>query len=285
MNLQITENKMDNKLEKTSKQYNFSAIRELTEIEPFSLENDKLLLEIETKFHILGILIIICGIVLLFWHPQSLGIILSIIISVFLIVLGFLFVREIHSYTVLYLKNNTLYREYRVRSYIFFKLKLVDLSNISQIGITHKIGLPLNFWNIQNKMSFKLALTLLKGNNYYLETKPYNSSYKGIVKTAILYLTKEGKTGCINNFSCSEESDTIYSIFANSLSLYANIPVLEADPLESLTVVKTISKYKFTAEPLKPLSFRDELIRYIIPIAIMLFTIVLFVLLFYSDII
>ena len=68
-------------------------------------------------------------------------------------ILGFLFVKYIGSFSVLNISNNTLYREYRFGNFIFFKWKLIELSEIVEFGITHKIGRVMSYGSDLNNWS------------------------------------------------------------------------------------------------------------------------------------
>lgn len=236
------------------------------------LEEDKILLENDTQFHLLGFIIFFSGICLMFWSPVALNLFLRIIIIFSLIIIGFFMVRKIGSFSVLDTSNNTLYREYRFGKITLFKWKLIELSQILEIGITHKIGQPLFFGSDLNTLVYKIAFILFKRKEY-IDLKEFNSQYGGIEKTAIIYLTKNGKIGRINKFSGTYDSDTTNDLFGYSLSLYANIPLKKANSFEGLTVNKIGNKYKFVNHALNPPFFTEEFMRFIIPLSIGLLTI------------
>ena len=263
--------------------YNTKVLKETTECYAFSFEDDKFSFENTTQFHLLGIIMMLWGILLIFWHPFPLGIFLYLVIILSLIVLGFLIVRKYGSFSVLDTSNNNLYREYRIGKFVFFKRKLVNLSDIIQFGITHKVGRPIDFGGGLNTIVFRLAFRLFQREEY-CETKPFNSKYCGVEKTATIFLTKNGKVGFINNFSYTDDSDINNRILANSLSIYSALPVRDAGSFKYLTVEKMANKYHFVSNELRPLFFSEDFMRFIIPLFLLLSTIAFFALLFHFEI-
>ena len=271
-------------MDRNSNRYNINVFKELAGIEPFLLEKDKILLENETQFHLLGLIIIFGGITLIFWCPVSISIFLRIIIILGLIISGSLFVRKIGSYSVLDLSNNTLYREYRFGKFIFFKWKLIELSEVLEFGITHIIGRPIEYGKDLNTLVYNIAFILAKRREY-IDLKPFNPKYGGIEKTAIIYLTKNGKVGRVNKFSATYDSDDINNLFGSSLSLYANIPIKKANSYEGLIVKKMPDKYKFVTYALKPLFFSEQFISFIISLTLGLLAIAICATLLHFDLI
>ncbi|MBP5470372.1 MAG: hypothetical protein J6Z11_14135 [Candidatus Riflebacteria bacterium] len=263
--------------------YNTKVLKDTTECYAFSFEDDKFSFENTTQFHLLGIIMMFWGILLIFWHPFPFGIFSYILIILSLMTFGFLLVRKYGSFSVLDTSNNNLYREYRLGKFVFFKRKLINLSDIIQFGITHKVGRLVNYGNRLNTIVFNLAFRLFQREEY-CETKPFNPTYCGVEKTATIFLTKNGKVGYINNFSYTDDSDINNSILANSLSLYSAIPVRDPGSFKYLTVEKIANKYHFVSHNLRPLFFSEDFVRFIIPLFLLLSTIAFFALLFHFEI-
>lgn len=267
-----------------SKQYNSKAFNGLADVSPFSLVDDKFSFENETQFHLLGILIFFWGITLIFWCPFTISLFLRIIIILALMILGFLFVKYIGSFSVLNISNNTLYREYRFGNFIFFKWKLIELSEIVEFGITHKIGRVMSYGSDLNNFIIRIAFILVKREEY-LSSKPFNPKFGGVEKTALIYLTKKGKIGRINKFSSAYDSDTVNRILAGSLSSYADIPVKEANSFEGLTAKKIANKYRLVSYKLSTLFFSEDFMRFIIPLFLLLSAIAFFATLLHFNLI
>ena len=225
---------------------------QLIKLRTLSFDTGKVLLENETALHLDGYMMFAIGIFLPFWRPENLSIFLCIPISIVLIAIGFLIIRQLGYYSVLNFTTNSINQEYRFGSTIIYKTKEIPLSNIAQIGIDHKrqrargIGRGGNYYHLAMSI-----LSFIRGVET-VDTKPVSMLDGCIERTAIAYLTKNGEIGHFNEFSDKIDVDNICIDFANALGIYANLPIIVANENKGLMVKKMGNVFTFDEKSIKP---------------------------------
>ncbi len=242
----------------------------LTKLRTISMEGKNVLLENESYLHILSFSSIIFGfvpLISLVLDKKNMGFIF-ILLGFFVSMMGFLICKKVRVYSVFNLSNNSFYQEYRFDSFPLYQSKQIKTSDIIQIGLDHRRERSLTkgfnsgillmiFYLIQDKEVVPQKASGIDGN---------------CEKTAIVFLTKEGKKINFNNYSGEIDSDDILLELANTISTYLNKALTKAKENEGLTVSKSTNSYKFT---MNKLSAGGEIFKNIITVIIIIASVII----------
>ena len=206
----------------------------LSRYRTISFEGKNLLLENESYINIFAFACIFFGIApfLSLFDKQHASFLL-IIFGIFLSIFSFFICCKFHSFSILNLMNNSFHKEYRLDSFTLYETKPIYFSEIRQIGVDHRSERPLT-------KGFKSGLLLwffyfIQGKDV-VPIKESNMINGNVEKTAIVFLSKDGKILNFNNYSDKIDSDDILVLLAETLSSYTNIPLKVANNGEELIV-------------------------------------------------
>ncbi len=231
---------------------NLKGIRNIT------IENGNLVYENKSAMDYIGYIIIVCAFVLFIYSEMN--IFIKALIGIVLIIIGLFWLISIKSFSIINTTMNTIYKEIRYNSITIYKSKSINIKDIVLLGVDHKrIGKnpKLEGPREVDSKSFLsgLALALLTGHIVYKEeekTKEIDSIDDRVEASAIAYITNDGKFNYFNAFSDEIDANKNNIIIAETIGLYANLPVTIAKKDEGLEVTRMGSRLTFTSKSIKP---------------------------------
>ena len=195
-----------------------------------SFEGKNLLLENESYINILAFSLIILGFVPFasLFDKQKVSVFL-IFGGLLISLISFFICSKFRSISVINFFNNSFYKEFRLDSFTI----PINFSEIKQIGLDHKS---------ERSLTKGFNSGLLLWFFYYIQgkklvpVKESNMINGNVEKTAVVFLTKEGKKIAFNNYSDKIDSDDTLLLLAETLSSYTKLPLKVAKEYEELIV-------------------------------------------------
>ena len=173
---------------------------------------------------------------------DRIGIPLTVIIVIVTLIIGCYLLRKLNEYTKFVYSNKTFYRSYRFGETELFKSKIINFSDIVEIGVNNESKVC----RYARIPSFFFIIYYLIKSESPVSSKEVSRIDGTVEMTSIVYLTKNGKVGYFNEPSEKQDSNIICETIIAAIKDFIGIKAVVAKTGETLKVNKYGNIYKFS---------------------------------------